>query len=265
MALNQALGLELGVGVGHRRSVHTQVARQVRGWRECGRPCAVRRYAPAREADRAIARKAVYGFRAVNGVEALDCPCRPIYRGNYRRKEPICLVNDSGAGERSHIRPHAPLAMESAPHYTRPHQLPADISAEGAAVIVTIFVADMDRAVRFYADVLDCKIQFHFGNEWAQLQTLDGMTIGLHPESKENPAGVRGSIHLGILVKDSIQKVVEEMKAKGVKFLGPDSRRRTNPNRGIPGSRRHSALHCPTQASVVCLTWPERSHCALPP
>ena len=88
-------------------------------------------------------------------------------------------------------------------------------------MIVTIFVADMDRAVRFYAEVLDCKIQFHFGNEWAQLQTLDGMTIGLHPQSKENPAGVRGSIHLGILVKDSIQKVVEEMKAKGVKFLGP--------------------------------------------
>lgn len=91
----------------------------------------------------------------------------------------------------------------------------------GAAVIVTIFVADMDRAIRFYSEVLNCKIQFHFGNEWAQLQALDGMTIGLHPASNENPAGVKGSIHLGILVEDSIQKVVDEMTAKGVKFLGP--------------------------------------------
>lgn len=88
-------------------------------------------------------------------------------------------------------------------------------------MIVTIFVADMDRAVRFYAEVLNCKIQFHFGNEWAQLQALDGMTIGLHPASNESPAGVKGSIHLGILVPDSIQTVVDEMTAKGVKFLGP--------------------------------------------
>jgi catechol 2,3-dioxygenase-like lactoylglutathione lyase family enzyme len=88
-------------------------------------------------------------------------------------------------------------------------------------MIVTIFVADMDRAVRFYVETLDCKIQFHFGDEWAQLKTLDGITIGLHPASKENPAGVRGSIHLGILVTQSIHKIVEEMKAKGVKFRGP--------------------------------------------
>jgi catechol 2,3-dioxygenase-like lactoylglutathione lyase family enzyme len=93
--------------------------------------------------------------------------------------------------------------------------------SEGSKLIVTIFVTDMDRAVRFYVEAMDCKIQFHFGNEWAQLKSLDGTTIGLHPASEETPAGVKGSIHLGILVTDSIQKVVEEMKAKGVKFLGP--------------------------------------------
>lgn len=88
-------------------------------------------------------------------------------------------------------------------------------------MVVTIFVNDMDRAVRFYVEVLNCKIQFHFANQWAQLKSLDGTTIGLHPASKENPAGVKGSILLGIEVKDSIHKVVDEMKAKGVKFIGP--------------------------------------------
>lgn len=88
-------------------------------------------------------------------------------------------------------------------------------------MVVTIFVADMDRAVRFYTEVLNCKIQFHFANQWAQLKALDGTTIGLHPASNENPAGVKGSVYLGIEVTDSIHKAVKEMKAKGVKFIGP--------------------------------------------
>jgi len=87
-------------------------------------------------------------------------------------------------------------------------------------MVVTILVSDMDRAVAFYSDVLNCKIQFRFGNEWAQLRTLDGVTIGLHPASAESPAGVKGSIVLGISV-DSIEKTISEMKAKGVKFTSP--------------------------------------------
>ena len=86
-------------------------------------------------------------------------------------------------------------------------------------MITTIFVADMDRAVNFYSEVLGCKVEMRFGNEWAQLKT-DGATLGLHPASSENPAGVRGSIHLGIEIKDSIQDRVEVMKGKGVKFAG---------------------------------------------
>lgn len=88
-------------------------------------------------------------------------------------------------------------------------------------MMVTIIVSDMDRAVAFYTEVLNCKIQFRFGNEWAQLRSLDGTAIGLHPATEKNPAGVKGSISLGILVTDSIQNKVQEMKAKGVKFTGP--------------------------------------------
>src|SRR5579863_1820653 len=87
-------------------------------------------------------------------------------------------------------------------------------------MIVTIFVSDRDRATRFDTEVLGCKLDFRFGNEWAQLQS-DGTTIGLHPASKESPAGIKGSIQLGILVSQPIQQVADEMKAKGVQFLGP--------------------------------------------
>ncbi len=88
-------------------------------------------------------------------------------------------------------------------------------------MIVTIFTGNMDRAVKFYTEILGMKLEHRFGAHWAQLKSEDGMTLGLHPASPENPAGVKGSIQLGAQVKDSIQKVVDEMKAKGVKFIGP--------------------------------------------
>ena len=88
-------------------------------------------------------------------------------------------------------------------------------------MVITIFTGNMDRAVKFYTEILGCKLEYRFGDHWAQLKSEDGATIGLHPASPENPAGVKGSIQLGISVKESIRKVVEEMKAKGVKFNGP--------------------------------------------
>jgi catechol 2,3-dioxygenase-like lactoylglutathione lyase family enzyme len=88
-------------------------------------------------------------------------------------------------------------------------------------MVVTIFVSNMDRAVKFYSEIMGLEIIFRFGEHWAQLKSADGMTIGLHPASKENPAGVKGSMQLGVSVTEPIQKVVEEMKSKGVKFIGP--------------------------------------------
>ena len=88
-------------------------------------------------------------------------------------------------------------------------------------MIITIFTANMDRAVKFYTEILGCRVQHRFGDHWAQLQADNGAIIGLHPATPQNPAGIKGSIQLGINAKEDIRKVVEEMKAKGVKFTGP--------------------------------------------
>jgi predicted enzyme related to lactoylglutathione lyase len=87
--------------------------------------------------------------------------------------------------------------------------------------VVTIFVSNMDRAVRFYTEVLAMKVEYRFGNDWASLKTDDGVTVGLHPASKESPAGRKGSITIGFEVSESIEKAVTGMKAKGVKFVSP--------------------------------------------
>jgi len=87
--------------------------------------------------------------------------------------------------------------------------------------VVTIFVSNMDRAVRFYTEVLGMRVEYRFGDQWASLKTDDGMTVGLHPASKESPAGRKGSITIGFEVSESIESAVAAMKEKGVKFVGP--------------------------------------------
>jgi catechol 2,3-dioxygenase-like lactoylglutathione lyase family enzyme len=86
--------------------------------------------------------------------------------------------------------------------------------------IVTVFVSDMDRAVRFYSEVLGLKLTYRFGNEWASIVVPGGMTIGLHPASKASPAGQKGSITIGLNVSRPIDEVVTELRGKGVKFKG---------------------------------------------
>ena len=86
--------------------------------------------------------------------------------------------------------------------------------------IVTVFVSDLDKAVRFYTEALGLKLGFRFGNEWASIKAGDSLVIGLHPASRDSPAGRKGSITLGLQLTEPIQKAVPLLKKRGVKFRG---------------------------------------------
>jgi catechol 2,3-dioxygenase-like lactoylglutathione lyase family enzyme len=77
------------------------------------------------------------------------------------------------------------------------------------------FVADMDRGVKFYRDVLGLSLKFQSPG-WSEFSTGE-TSLGLHPGSEKNPAG---SIELGFNVTN-LEKFHQEM----TKFIDSEGRR----------------------------------------
>ena len=86
---------------------------------------------------------------------------------------------------------------------------------------ITVYVSNMDQAVRFYSEVLGLKLAYRFGDHWAAVEAGRGLTIGLHPASAEMPAGRKGSMAIGLELSGSIEEAVRKLESKGVKFGGP--------------------------------------------
>jgi catechol 2,3-dioxygenase-like lactoylglutathione lyase family enzyme len=82
----------------------------------------------------------------------------------------------------------------------------------------TIFVSDMDAAVRFYTETLGLRLIQRYGQHFASIDAGQGVTIGLHPASAKNPAGRSGSITLGFMSTEPIHDTVASLKSKGVVF-----------------------------------------------
>jgi len=80
------------------------------------------------------------------------------------------------------------------------------------------FVADMDRAVKFYRDVLGFPLKFQSPG-WSEFSTGES-SLGLHPSSEKNPAG---SVELGFNVTN-LEKFHQEMSARGVQFSFPPTK-----------------------------------------
>ena len=80
------------------------------------------------------------------------------------------------------------------------------------------FVADMDRAVRFYQDVIGLPLKFQ-SSGWSEFATGE-TTLALHPASEKNPAG---KVEMGFSVPD-LQKFHAEMQGKGVRFPIPPAK-----------------------------------------
>lgn len=80
------------------------------------------------------------------------------------------------------------------------------------------FVADMDRAVKFYRDVLGLQLTFESPG-WSEFVTGE-TRLALHPASAKNAAG---AVELGFTVPD-IQKFHQDMVAMGVQFTMPPTK-----------------------------------------
>jgi predicted enzyme related to lactoylglutathione lyase len=83
----------------------------------------------------------------------------------------------------------------------------------------TVFVSNMDNAVKFYTEVLGLRLTNRFGDAWATIDAGKGLTIGLHPASpKYPPPGTKGSMTLGLELDEPIEKVVARLSERGVQF-----------------------------------------------
>lgn len=78
---------------------------------------------------------------------------------------------------------------------------------------VTVFVSDMDRAVRFYTEALGLRLRDRSGDHWAEIETR-GLTIALHP-AREAPSGKPdGRLSIGFEVAE-LEATIEQLRARG--------------------------------------------------
>lgn len=76
---------------------------------------------------------------------------------------------------------------------------------------VTIMVANMDRALRFYTETLGFKLKERFQNEWAEVEG-PGIDICFHPQRGNKS---HGSVSIGFQVKN-IRELVSAFEQKGI-------------------------------------------------
>ena len=83
----------------------------------------------------------------------------------------------------------------------------------------TVYVSNMDTAVRFYTEVLGLKLTNRFGNHWATVQAGKTLLIGLHPWSAKYPRpGTKGSVQIGLVVSrdEPIGDLAARLRKHGV-------------------------------------------------
>lgn len=90
----------------------------------------------------------------------------------------------------------------------------------------TVYVSNMDAAIRFYTEALGLKLTNRFGDRWATIETGPsywseagaGLMIGLHPQSPKYPApGTKGAVGFGLETCEPIEDVLARLAERGVR------------------------------------------------
>jgi catechol 2,3-dioxygenase len=96
----------------------------------------------------------------------------------------------------------------------------------------TVYVSDLDAAVRFYTQSLGLTLTNRFGNYWATIEAGPsywttsagagaGLTIGLHPQSPKHPApGTVGAVGYGFETYEPVETVAARLSERGVRLAG---------------------------------------------
>lgn len=87
----------------------------------------------------------------------------------------------------------------------------------------TVFITNMDAAVRFYTETLGLKLDARYGDHWASVKA-GSFTIGLHPRSESNPSGTKGSIVVGLHIDEPIEQAAARLREKGIRDIGEIAR-----------------------------------------
>jgi catechol 2,3-dioxygenase-like lactoylglutathione lyase family enzyme len=91
----------------------------------------------------------------------------------------------------------------------------------------TVYVADMDAAVRFYTGTLGLTLTNRFGQHWATLESGPtywsehgaGLMIGLHPAASDHAApGTAGGIGYGLETYEPAERVMARLQERGVRI-----------------------------------------------
>jgi catechol-2,3-dioxygenase len=84
----------------------------------------------------------------------------------------------------------------------------------------TVSVSSMDKAIRFYTEVLGLPLTNRFGNHFATVQAGTSLVIALHTAREASPApGTKGAVQIGFVVSRNtpLEAYAARLRSHGVK------------------------------------------------
>jgi predicted enzyme related to lactoylglutathione lyase len=84
----------------------------------------------------------------------------------------------------------------------------------------TLYVSNMDAAVRFYTVALGMRLRMRAGDHWAEVEAGKDLVIGLHPARPGREPGSTGAVQIGLLVEAPLESVLQSLARQGVEKVG---------------------------------------------